>query len=573
MDNLHILLALTTIFAGALAGGRLAAMLHVPRVTGYLLTGLLFGPSCAHLLGFTPLISSAAITELRPLSQLALALIMMNVGGQFQLEQLRRWRGRIFALSAVESGTTFVLVAGGCALTNLVWLHQAIAPFSVGATSLLMGLLTGIIAIATAPAATMMVIREYSAEGTTTATLLALVGLNNIISVVLFLLVQHFLFNSGGSLLWGLGGPLFVGGGIAFLVAIWSQRLDLGSEFKCLVLGALFAITVMCQLSAVNVLLTHLVFGIILANSSPRWHKIYAAIKQVDYPLYVLFFVIAGASLHLETLAHIGSLGVVYVLMRCAGKWYGARWGARLAHFSRREQRYLGQALMAQAGVAIGLAATCAQMWPVGGKLLETVILGAVVVFELFGPVAVRNALVASGEVPILSLLRKRAPQGAVEGLHDVVSHFRAALGIPHGHRIKDAGDILVEHIMRKNVETIRNDTPFNELLRFIAHSRYDRFPVVDKNGAFVGIIDYTEIRNLLFEPALANLIVAGDLLIANPQTLAPRQSLREAMETLNRHRHISYFPVVDPARPEQLLGVISQNDLLSTFQSFDNNS
>ncbi len=573
MGNLDIILALMTIFIGALLGGRLAALLHVPRVTGYLLTGLLLGPSTAHLLNIPAPISTTALNELRPLAGLALALIMMNVGGQFHLDSLRRWRWRIFVLSAAESILTFVLVAGGCALTNQFWLKVAIEPFSTNSTSLLIGLFFGVIAIATAPAATMMVIREYEADGPTTSTLLSLIGLNNLLSVLAFLCASHWVFDAGEGtaiLFWHLFGPLLIGGGSGLFIAIWSQRLELASEFKCLIIGSLFALTVVSQITEINALLSHLAFGIVLANSSPRWHQIQAAIKQIDYPLYVVFFVIAGASLHLQTLLHIGSLGAAYVVLRTVGKWSGARWGAKLANFSVREQQCIGMTLMAQAGVAIGLAASLAHSWPQGGKMIETVILGSVVVFELFGPLAVRHGLVASGEVPILSLLRKRAPQGTIEGFHDVVHQFRASLGLPAGHNVKNPGDILVRHIMRQNVETIYNDTKYNELLRLISHSRYDRFPVIDRSDNFVGIIDYTEIRNLLFEPSLAKLIVASDLVTPNHHALSPDQSLREALETMHRNRHISYFPVVDPDQPKKLIGVVRQNDILAAFRSFD---
>jgi Kef-type K+ transport system membrane component KefB len=573
MVDLHIILALMAIFIGALLGGRLAALLHVPRVTGYLLTGLLLGPSAAKIFGYPAPISTLALDDLQPLTNLALALIMMNVGGQFRMESLRRLRWRIFVLSGFESSLTFILVALGCAATNQWWLHTSITPFSLAQTSLLMGLFFGVIAIATAPAATMMVIREYEAEGPTTSTLLSLVGLNNLLSVIAFLCAMHWVFSPEEGnlvLLWHLTGPLLIGGGIGLIIATWSQRLELASEFKCIILGALFSISILSEITEINALLCHLIFGIVLASSSPRWHQLYAAIKQIDYPLYVAFFVLAGASLHIETLLHIGSLGVAYVILRIAGKWWGARWGAKLASFNQREQQTIGMTLMAQAGVAIGLASTLAEQWDQGGHLVEAVILGSVVVFELVGPLSVRHGLVLSGEVPILSLLRKRAPQGAIEGLHNVVDHFRSSLGLPAGHNVKDPGDILVRHIMRQNVETIVNDTPFNKLLRFISHSRYDRFPVVDGAGRFVGIIDYTEIRNLLFEPELAKLIVASDLLVPNHCALGPDQSLREVLVMMRRHRHISYFPVLDPEQPDQLLGVLRQNDVLAAFRSFN---
>ena len=224
--------------------------------------------------------------------------------------------------------------------------------------------------------------------------------------------------------------------------------------------------------------------------------------------------------------------------------------------------------LLAQAGVAIGLASSLAHHWPEGGKMLETVILGSVVIFELIGPLAVRQGLIRAGEVPILSLLQKRAPLGTIEGLHNVVHHFRQALGLPAGHKLRDPGDILVRHIMRQNVETVKAGMPFNDLLKFIAHSRYDRFPVIDDQGHFLGMIDYTEIRNLLFEPTLAPLVVAGDLVTTGQKPLTPDQPLRSALKTLQLHRNISFFPVVDTDDPSILRGILSQNDVFAAFRN-----
>ncbi len=355
-------------------------------------------------------------------------------------------------------------------------------------------------------------------------------------------------------------------------LSFWAQRLELSSEYKILLLGGVAAVTGIAHGTATDPMLANLFLGISLANSSPRWHRLVESLRQVDYPLYVAFFILAGANLHLQTLRHIGVIGMVYVIARTAGKLWGARLGARLGHFGERQRAVTGMTLLAQAGVAIGLTSTLARQWPSGGHLVETVILGSVIFFELIGPLAVRHGLVRAGEVPILSLLRKRAPQGTLEGLHDVVQHFRTSLGIPAGHQLRDPGDILVKHVMRRNVETILNSTPFNELLRLIAHSRYDRFPVVDAAGHFIGMIDYTEIRTLLFEPSLVHLVVAGDLLSPRPQALYPEMPLREALKVLQLHRNLSFFPVVDQENPGRLLGILSQNDVLAAFRRLDRN-
>jgi Kef-type K+ transport system membrane component KefB/predicted transcriptional regulator len=570
MEFFAVLTALTCIFLGALVGGRLAALCHVPRVTGYLLAGMLLSPSLAHLLGWPAVLKVEALQTLELVSQVALGMILLSIGGQLRPENLRRWRHRILLFSLAEAGLTLLLVGGAALVVNLLFLRYAVPGLSLGMTTFYLVVFLGIISVATAPAATLMVVRECESEGPLTQATLTLVGLNNILALFGFVLAAHWLIKPAegmAPLLGQLLNPLLAGGVIGLLLAIWAERLDKNSEFKLLLLGGVTLVTVTCHLLQCDPLLAYLALGASLANGSPRWHRLAGALREIDYPIYVVFFVLAGANLHFETLAHIGLLGIGYVVARMVGKLGGAWLGARFGRFGERMRRWTGLTLLAQAGVAIGLADSLARQWPAGGAMVETVVLGSVVIFELIGPLAVRHGLVRAGEVPILSLLEKRAPEGAFEGLHHVVQHFRSSLGIPAGHRLKDPGDILVRHVMRRNVETLCENTPFNELLRQIAHSRYDRFPVVDQEDRFVGMVDYSEIRSLLFEPSVAQLIVASDLVHTARAQLNPDQSLRQALEVVRQHPDISYFPVVDPDRGSSLLGILSQNDLLAAFR------
>jgi Kef-type K+ transport system membrane component KefB len=570
-DPLQIFFALAIILIAALISGRLAVVCRIPRVTGYLLAGLFIGPSFADIAHLPRLISPAALIDLRLISEIALALILMSIGGQLRTENLRRWKQRIAIFSLSESLLTAILVACAVFAANYFFVQHSLANISLFQSSLLFAIFTGAISIATAPAATLMVIREYEAEGTVTSTVLTLVSLNNLISVFTFTIAAQLLVNPQGnllSILYQLCVPILLGGLFGFIMSIWAQRLELPSEQKILLLGGVSAAAVLSQMINLEPLLTCLALGTVLADSSPRWHRLVKSLNEVDYPLYVVFFVLAGANLHIDTLGHIGLLGLAYVIARSVGKLLGAHLGAKLGNFGEREQKWVGMTLMAQAGMAIGLAMTLAKQWPEGGRLVETIILGSVVIFELIGPLAVRFGLVQAGEVPLLSLLRKRAPQSNMEGLHSVANHFRMNLGLPVGRKLEHPGDIMVRHIMRHNVETITHGTSFQELLRTIAHSRYDRFPVVDDDNNFIGIINYTDIRNLLFDQNLANLLVARDLVSTPHHAISPDITLKEALKTLQKKRNISYFPVISPQEPQKLLGILSQNDVLAAFRN-----
>jgi len=564
-----LLQALAVILFAALVGGRLAAACRIPRVTGYLLAGLVVGPSGTGLVGIPPLLGNEQIADLQPLIGLALSLILLNIGAQFRAENLRRWKGRILRFSLAESGFTFLLVAGTTALVNLVFLRQALSGWGVLHTSLAIGVMLGAIAMTTAPAATLMVIREYEADGPVTSAVMTLIGLNCLLATVAFTLFGQMLFHSQdlGAFILRISGTLLVGGSIALLISAWGQRLELTSEHKLLLVAGAVITSTASQTWELDPLLACFAFGAVLANSSPRWHKLYDSLRQIDYPIYTAFFVIAGARLHLETLAHLGLLGIAYIVARFFGKWQGSRLGVRWGGFGERELACVPYALFAQGAVAIGLAGSLAGKWPDGAHVLESVILGAVLICELIGPLSLRFGLVRSGEVPLLTLLAKRAPENALEGLHSVVQHFRHSLGLPDGRNLRDPGDILIQHVMRRNVETVQDSLRYNDLLQVIAHSRYDRLPVVDKEERFIGIINYAEIRDLLFEPDLAPLVVASDLTSSTELTLHPEQSLREAIDLVRQHHNVSYFPVVVSGSPHQLVGIVSQNDILAAFR------
>jgi len=569
-----VFFGLAALFFIALFLGRLVAKMRIPRVTGYLLTGLFAGPSFAHLLHVNPILGAAMIEKMRAMSEIALVLILISIGMHFRGEFIRRWRQRIFLFSASEVLATWLLVTLFITTVNiLITRHVLTEMGSLESSSAYLGVLLGVLAIATAPAATLLVIREYESEGPLTDAVTTLVGLNNFATIIAFNIVVHFTLMSDAGflhLILRILVPIGIGCGIGFLMSSWAQKLSTVADYQLVVLGGSLMIMALCKFLNYDFLLACFAAGMVLVNASPKSDEIFKAIKQFDYALYVIFFVIAGASLHLEEIGYIGLLGIMYIVGRILGKLIGTFLGARVGQFSINEQKYTGFTMLAQAGVAIGLCQALVKMEAPGADFFATIVYGSVVIFELIGPVSVRFGLVSAGEVPLLTLLAKRAPSGLFEGLHQVVDYFRGSIGLPKGHQVQSARDILVKHIMRTNVNTIRDNTPFNELLHQIAHSRYDRFPVVDENGRFLGVIDYEDIRDILFEPSLSQLVVAHDLVKKVALVTYENSTLGEVLEFFRKHKNITYLPVVEDLAPEKLIGMVSQNDVLATFRKFN---
>ncbi len=564
-------IGIAVIFLSALLFGRLFSRIQIPRVTGYLLIGLLAGPSLAHWFHFTPILDEEIIISLQPLMDMALILILLSIGMSFQSSIFKRWRHRIFVFSGMEIFLTFIMVAGLIFCFNFFVLNKLIPGMdSLLKSSLYLALILGTVAIETAPASTLMVIREYESEGPLTDAVTALVGLNNLSVIIIFNILIYYLLLPSENLLNLLAQifiPLFWGGLVGFIISVWGQKLQTSTELQLLILGGSVAILGVCRYLNYDILLAALACGMMIANSSLKTEQIFVAIKNFDYPLYVFFFVIAGASLHLGSIVHIGWFGAIYLVSRMVGKILGTHWGAKWGHFNVTEQRWTGLVMLSQAGIAIGICKTLLNLDVPDAQQITTIIYGAVVIFEIVGPISIRFGLIKAGEVPLLTMLAKKTPIGTFEGLHQVVDFFRTSIGLPRGYHVGSAKDIPVKYIMRMNVNTIQEKTPFNEILRLIAHSRYDRFPVVGDAGRFIGVIDYEDIHDVLFESMLTNLVIAQDLVKKTPQVTYPDRTLGEVLLYFTKHKNVSYLPVVDPGNSEKLVGIVSQNDVLATFR------
>lgn len=547
-----ILLSLGVLYLLALGAGRLSAKVRVPRVTGYLIVGLAAGPSAADFFGWPALLPKAHLDAMAPLHDIILGLIVLTIGGSFQVRLVRKLGSRLARISAFEIGLTSIAV-GATALL-------------LGATPLTAGFLA-IMAITTAPAATQMVMREYDSEGPLTDTVISLIVINNLIAIVAFILLKNTLVLENVSALQTaeqILGPVALGIVAGTVLALGDQRLTRRVERQILTLAAVSALTGLCTFWGISSMLAVLITGSVVVIASPHGRRILRDLSAVDYPLYVVFFIMAGATLHMEYLTHMGAIGAAYVLARMFGKYMGCFIGARTAKMPKAIRRWLGPAMLAQAGLAIGLSNTLAREWGDNGREIQTVILAAVVMFEIIGPLFTRISLVSAGEVTVLNLLTQRSPVGYREGLHQVINHFRDALGLEATRSLARPSEILVDHVMRRNVETLSSNTPFDEVLKTLGHSRYDRLPVVNQEKELTGVIQYSDIEEILFEPSLRNLVVAGDIATQEHLLLTPDDNLETAMKALREHPDHSYLLVVEKDNPRHLIGVVRHNDLLS---------
>ena len=369
-----------------LVGDLLSHRLPLPRVTLLVLFGVAIGPPGLDLL------PEVADQWYPFISNLALLMVGFLLGSKLSLANLRHVGRHVLGVSAFE-------VLGASLLVLLaLWL--------AGAPPALALILAGI-APASAPAAVTNVIEEAQAEGKFTDTLLGIVALDDAWGLIVFSLLLAVAQSLGGdgsawaALLHGgreLGGALLLGLAIGVPAAFVTGRLKPGQPTQAEAIGVVLLAGGLALLLEVSFLLTAMVVGATIVNLATHYERPFAEIQYIEWPFMILFFLLAGASLHLGELAQIGLIGGAYVLARALGLILGAYAGGRISGAPARVRRWMGLAIMPQAGVALGMALVAANAFPALQERIVTLVVGSTVLFELLGPVLTRTALVRSGE-------------------------------------------------------------------------------------------------------------------------------------------------------------------------------
>jgi len=550
----HVLL-LAVVLVLALMGGRVASFFRLPRVTGYLLTGLLIGPS------MTGLLTKQDVAHFTFITEIALGIIAFYIGTEFQSKKFRRIKKTLPFFSLNDILVTFAIVF----LSLLVVLSG----------SFVMAALLGILSIATAPAATLLVIREFDSEGPLTNHIMAMIGLNNLFCIIAFVIATSTisfapqsganglsaLFASISQVAHGVLIPFILGLGIALFLHYYLRR---GLEQSELLIVSLAGILLGVGLSlyfSVSSLLTNLTMGAFLVNSCDRAKVAVKRLSDVDYPLYALFFAFSGASFHIAMVEGMGLAGGIYILGRATGKVLGTILGRRWAGVSIPSGIYLGMGLLPQAGLAIGLSAWAAREMPDIGVPLLSIILATTVVFEVAGPILTKLSLVRGGEVKIVKMLSFVTIEQLKADLLLLRDRLMEMFGRGHAYKIKQhEGPILIKHLMRYHIDTIPQDATLDKVIKIMQKSRYTTLPVVGKGNEWIGMLSLSSIRDLFFDRELTRLIIAQDV-ADNVETLYAEDGLAHALKQLEAHQ-LPYLPVVEKGDKKRFLGVIHRRDI-----------
>ncbi len=382
--------------------GRSMRFLRLPSIIGFMLCGVILGPSAFNLL------SEALQEELAFITDIALGFVALSIGMELSLRALRSQGIGMLIVILSESFLAFLLVTGG------VWALTRDLPLA---------LIFGAIAPASAPAGTVAVIQEYKARGNLTQALYAVVGFDDGLGIVIFGFAAAF----ARSMLAGQAGmaetglvhlilvpfkevflSLFAGGLLAMLFVVMTRRTEDPRNLLVHTFGIVLLTTGICEVLHLSLILTHMVIGLVLVNTQPvnLLERVRNRLTEVMPLLFVLFFALAGANLHVYALPALGTLGVVYIACRSAGLMGGAWLGATWGKLEDKIRRYLGLGILSQAGVAIGLSLIVKQEFAEFGQpgirlgaTVLTSITATCIFFEIIGPILTKIALTRAREI------------------------------------------------------------------------------------------------------------------------------------------------------------------------------
>jgi len=416
MSSLHTLPILIVVGGIILSGfyfGKSTKIFKLPSIIGYMILGLILGPS------FLDIINHEMQEKLSFITEIALGFVALSIGLELSLSSLKKQGMGIISIIFAESFIAFGVTAFGLyMLTRDLPLSLIFASF----------------APASAPAGTVAIIKEYKAKGSLTQALYAVVGFDDGLAIIIFgftlAIVRMLLMQEAGStdisVMGAMLAPLkeiffsvIIGAVTAVIISVLLRKIKGKAELLILIAGFILLSNGLCTMLHLSLILTNMIIGLVIVNVQRRElvHRMGEVLSDVMPLFFILFFALAGANLHISALPQLGAVGLVYVICRSMGLIGGARIGAQFGNVEEKIKKYVGLGILSQAGVAIGLALIVKQEFAGVGKVVEvvngvavhtgdiigvqgiTTITATCIFFEIIGPICTKIALTKAGEI------------------------------------------------------------------------------------------------------------------------------------------------------------------------------
>lgn len=412
---MNVLLSISVALLAGLLMTRVFKRFKLPAVTAYLIAGVLIGPYCVGALGIEGLgfVSAEEVSSLSLISQVALGFIAFSIGNEFRISDLKQIGKQAFVIGVFQA-----LAATLCVDLALFAVHMAMPD----KLSLAQVITLGAIATATAPAATLMVVRQYKAKGPLTSLLLPIVALDDAVGLIVFAVsfgIAKTLVSGTVDIISIIVNPiveivcsLILGAIMGWVLTQLEKMFNSNTNRLNMTIAFVFLTVALSMLKfeigpvhvGFSSLLVCMMLGTVFCNTCPLSHDLMEKSDKWTSPLFALFFVISGAELELGVFTDIAivGIGVVYIIFRCVGKYTGTLVSAKATKCGPKICKYLGITLFPQAGVALGMCTTAMALGE-QGNLIRNITLFAVLIYELVGPLLTKMALTAAGDIQPMS--------------------------------------------------------------------------------------------------------------------------------------------------------------------------
>ena len=403
---MNLLLKISIVMLVGIMGGKVAKIFKLPNVSGYLVAGLFLGPS------FFKFISSNDMESFSVINELALAAIAFSIGNEFVIKDMIKLGKTIVIITIAE-------VVGAIFIVFTVMYYLLNQPFAFS-------IVIAAMSAATAPAATLLVIRQFKAHGPLTKTILPVVALDDVLGIIAFGIAMSLAKLSNGQqdfsviqvlngLVFEIGGSILLGLILGMILAYITKQFRDRDEIQVVTLMTIGIATGISIGFGLSPLLTCIVIGTVIVNISEKSRRIFDSIDDFISPVYILFFTLAGASLDLSILISVGFIGFAYVLSRAGGKMLGAWSGAKIMKANPVVTKYLGLSLLPQGGISIGLLVLVRQQLPEYAVAISTIIKFSVLIYEVTGPIFAKLAIQKAGEINGLEKKKETFKENAVQ--------------------------------------------------------------------------------------------------------------------------------------------------------------
>lgn len=389
MSVLDILLKIGIIIFAGIIGGKVANSFKLPNVSGYIVGGLLIGPSLFNI------ITAVDADQLNIINDIALGAIAFSIGNEFLLKEIKKVGKNIFIITLAQVTGTMILV-----FVAMYVLFKQPFTFSLVISSM---------AAATAPAGVLLVIRELKAKGPLVDTILPVVAIDDALGLMAFgisLSIAKMMMGSTeisfikmvAAPLIEIVGSLGLGFILGLLLSMVAPKTKNRDELLSVVVGFIILGSSLSSILNLSPLLTNMMVGSVVVNVVQKSKRIFDLIADVTPPIYLMFFTLAGAGLNIKELSSVGIIGIGYIIARTLGKIIGAGLGAKMVKSEPNVVKYLGISLLPLGGISIGLSIIVSNDLPQFGESIVTIVLFSVLIFEIFGPIFTKIGIVNSGE-------------------------------------------------------------------------------------------------------------------------------------------------------------------------------